>query len=287
VKLSKYKKEKKQMNAKGSSTEVYPFRSPRDIKNILAELSKERNHIHVLLFTVSINTGRRIGDILRLKWGDIYYVTGAFRNEMRIQEEKTDKYASVKINDAVKECFKGYCKLYHIEPWNIPNEPVFIQREGQSKGKNIVIAYETYLRTLQKAARAAGITYPVGTHSARKTFGYWSKFLHPNDPNATSLLMVMFNHSSERMTANYIGVTKDQADKYIDDFGEFFHRYIVEGEFYEEKEEMPIVHYDKKTFVKLLTDAYYDGTEHGTLSASEHNRRVNDILARAEGLALS
>jgi len=46
---------------------------------------------------------------------------------------------------------------------------------------------------------------PIGTHSMRKTFGYW----HYQKNQDVRMLMEIFGHSTEEITLRYIGVTNE------------------------------------------------------------------------------
>lgn len=78
---------------------------------------------------------------------------------------------------------------------------------------------DNFRKEFKKAADAAAIDYPVSCHSLRKTFGYWSKMIHPDDPNALETLQSIFNHSDPLTTLNYIGLSEKRKQKYFDDFG--------------------------------------------------------------------
>ena len=54
----------------------------------------------------------------------------------------------------------------------------------------------------------------VGTHTLRKTFGYW----HYKQYGDVAILQDIFNHSSPSVTLRYIGITDDIKDKTIEGF---------------------------------------------------------------------
>ncbi|MFN2344012.1 MAG: site-specific integrase, partial [Desulfonatronovibrio sp.] len=82
---------------KGSSIKVEPIRNLEDIKAIKQLLQNKPRDL--LLFTMGINNGLRIGDILKLK---VKQVQGLKPGEvLRIREQKTDKDNVLLINKSV------------------------------------------------------------------------------------------------------------------------------------------------------------------------------------------
>lgn len=79
---------------------------------------------------------------------------------------------------------------------------------------------DSFRKEFKKAADSAGIQYHVSCHSLRKTFGYWSKMIHPDDPNCLQTLMDIYQHSSELITTHYIGLSEERKRKYFEDFGD-------------------------------------------------------------------
>ena len=69
-------------------------------------------------------------------------------------------------------------------------------------------------RILNDSAEKVGIGQ-IGTHTMRKTFAYWF-YMRTKD---VALLQVLLNHSSERETLRYIGLTQDEIDKAYQNFG--------------------------------------------------------------------
>lgn len=53
-----------------------------------------------------------------------------------------------------------------------------------------------------------GITDQIGTHTLRKTFGYW---VYKEGKDIT-LIQKLLNHASPSITLAYIGITQDELD---------------------------------------------------------------------------
>ena len=64
---------------------------------------------------------------------------------------------------------------------------------------------------LNVAARSVGITERIGTHSLRKTFGF---FAYQQGIDLT-MIQKLLNHSSQTETLRYIGITQEQMDKVV------------------------------------------------------------------------
>lgn len=54
----------------------------------------------------------------------------------------------------------------------------------------------------------------IGTHTLRKTFGYF----HYKRYKDVALLQQLFNHASPSITLRYIGITQDEIDDTLADF---------------------------------------------------------------------
>lgn len=74
----------------------------------------------------------------------------------------------------------------------------------KSKRGNKPIQRVQAYRIINKSAESIGLKN-IGTHSLRKTFGY-HYYQRTHD---ISLLMELFNHSSQSVTLRYIGIHQD------------------------------------------------------------------------------
>lgn len=176
---------------------------------------KERSHIellknamhgrNLLMFTLGINVGLRISDLLALRVGDL-------RNQdsVTIYEGKTRKARTFTLNDSVKDAVVSL-----IPSDALDEDYVFTSRKGcASTGVNKPIGRVQAYRILNAAVVRAGlgnVYTSIGAHSMRKTFGY---FAYESGVDIT-LLMRVLNHSSQRETLRYIGIEAEEvADVY-------------------------------------------------------------------------
>ena len=83
--------------------------------------------------------------------------------------------------------FNPTLNLYHIDAYRL--------EDVSSEGKNIGLE-------------------EIGTHTLRKTFGYWFY----KETKDIALLQQLFNHSSPSITLKYIGINQDVLDTALDNF---------------------------------------------------------------------
>lgn len=154
-----------------------------------------------LLFTIGINTGLRISDILALRVGDVRNQKGVVER-IEIVEKKTKKTRVVALNRKTRRLIELY--LAQERPHARGDEPLFRSQKG---GRAISRQHAHYI--LNRAAKAVGIVDRIGTHSLRKTFGYFAY------KQGTDLAMIqkILNHSSQAETLRYIGITQEQIDE--------------------------------------------------------------------------
>ena len=173
---------------------VQPVRDLRLLDAFKQELSQNpRNH---LLVTLALNSGLRIGDCLKLTVGHV-------RNKSHVvlREQKTGKEKRFKINPILESYLKAYI------PGKDDTEYLFRSRQG---GNKPITRYMGY-KIISEAAKKVGLK-EVGTHSLRKTLGY---FMYQKTKDI-ALVMTFLNHSSPRVTMKYLGILSDDCDSIID-----------------------------------------------------------------------
>lgn len=137
---------------------VQPIRDKNKINEMKTELKKQgiRNYI---LFTMGINTGLRISDLIKLKVLDVMNEDGTTKDHINITETKTHKTKRFKINDTLSRELKEYTKNMKM------TDCLFSSRNGINKPMTRVQAY----RILNNTGKKIGIE-EIGTHTLRKTF---------------------------------------------------------------------------------------------------------------------
>ena len=274
-----------QNKKRGRKSEVYPIQAS-DIRRFMDWFESNKKWECYLIFVISCNLARRIGDTLSLQWKHFYDTkTGRFRKDLlEIIEDKTDKLANPHINTAVKNAIVKYLAETNVDPSeNNYENYVFTQVSGNYKGR--VMTADGYRKCLKKAAVALGIDYNVGTHSTRKTFGMLSRMLHAGDYDSMALLGVIYNHRDEKTTRRYTGLTKQKVDTYFDDMGTFFDDYVTGGKTFTEVAETPVVHIDVNDLRDIIKMAYTAGAENSTTNdPTVHIDAINEIWAMIDGL---
>lgn len=119
--------------------------------------------------------------------------------------------------------------------------------------KSQVAAYQSAFKA---AAKYSGIEYNVNTHSTRKSFGYWSKKIHPQDVDSLEILRDIFAHSDSKTTAHYIGLTEERKQKYFEDMGGLIED-VLNGTGYNTKN-MPVISLKTDDLRNILTIAISD-----------------------------
>lgn len=176
---------------------VQPLRTKEEIDDFRWALRFKGKARDVLMFSLGINTGLRISDIVPLKVKDVRGKT-----HLRLREKKTKKSKVIRINDGLMQEIEDYTKGMGLEDYLFPSQ----------MSDSHITTTQAY-RILQKAAKLLERD-DIGTHTLRKTFGY----MYYNKTNDIVKLQKLFNHSSQDITLRYIGITLEEIDKTLDDF---------------------------------------------------------------------
>lgn len=176
---------------------VQPIREMDKVYEMKNELLRS-GYRNYMIFNIGINTGLRISDLLNLKVEDVKNKT-----HIIIKEKKTGKMKRILINSNLKMDIDKYI-------YNMRNEEYLFKSQ---KGDNTPITRVQAYRILNSAAYKVGLD-EVGTHTLRKTFGYF----HYKQYKDVAILQDIFNHSSPSITLRYIGINDDIKDKTIENF---------------------------------------------------------------------
>ena len=175
---------------------VSPIRDKSKIKEI-RDLLKDRNKRDWFLFSLGISTGLRISDLRTLRVSDVEDKT-----HITIKEQKTKKRKKIKLNESVRAMIVEY-----IQDMN-EDDYLFKSRQG-----NKPLGRNQCGNIISAIGKEVGLD-SLGTHTLRKSFGYW----HYKEFKNIAILMTIFNHSSQSVTMKYLGIEQDEMDATLDDF---------------------------------------------------------------------
>ncbi|MNI34769.1 Tyrosine recombinase XerC [compost metagenome] len=166
---------------------VQPIRDLGKIEEI-QDILKRQSMRDCLLFTIGINSGLHLSDLLTLRVRDL-----KGKHKVIVREVKTGKEKTFTISNQLGDWIHEYARHMSDEDFLFPS-----QRTGRP------IKRIRVYRILSGAAKQAGL-HDIGTHTLRKTFGF---HFYQKTKNI-SVLRELFNHSAPSVTLKYIGVHVD------------------------------------------------------------------------------
>jgi integrase len=184
-------------NKKEEIKDVQPLREYDQITDMKWSLKRFCGERDYMLFLVGINTGLRVSDLLKLKVKDVRK-----KKKIVVREGKTEKARIIYLDNIYDE-LNAYIKALEGTEWLFPSR----------KGNQPITRIQAY-RQLNKAARMVDITEGIGTHTMRKTFGYW----HYKQFRDVAELQQILNHSHPEVTLKYIGITEEQIENNLKNF---------------------------------------------------------------------
>jgi integrase len=186
---------------------VQPIRDLKAIRAIKGNL-KRKNPRNFLLFTLGINTGLRISDLLRLKVEDVQDEKGRILEYLDLTEKKTKKQRLIYINDEAKsalEYFLEKTKIYELDRYLFISDKTKINKP---------ISRIRAWQLIQSWCREVGVKTRIGTHTLRKTMGYQMRIAGV----AIEIIQEVLGHQSISMTKRYLGITDDEVTKAFKNF---------------------------------------------------------------------
>lgn len=183
---------------KGEHLNVQPIRKQADIEIAKFLLAKNKKGPRdVLLFLFGINTGLRASDIVVRKVGEVR----ASKHPI-ITEQKTGKKRTLNLTNLADE-IDAYIQGMRDDEYLFQS----------NKFSNYHLTVNGVYQIMQKLGKQMNRS-DFGTHTMRKTFGYhYYKQTHD-----IATLMTIFNHSSQKITKRYIGITDDEINESLDKF---------------------------------------------------------------------
>jgi len=186
----------KTINKKDEIKDVQPIRTLQEIDDMKWSLKRHCSERDYILFLLGINTGLRVSDLLKLKVKDV-----KSKKKIIIKEGKTEKPRTIQLANIYEEL--------NIYIGTLKSEWLFPSRKGD-KAISRIQAY----RQLNKGADMADITEGIGTHTMRKSFGYW----YYKQYKDVAKLQLILNHSHPEITLRYIGISDEEIENSLNDF---------------------------------------------------------------------
>ncbi len=195
----------------GGEQTVFPIKRQEDLDAMACWLYQNADPKYLLGFILGINLGLRANELLTLRYSDVFFPDGQIRyiaddftdttDKMAVYQQKVHKHRGLYLNAA---CFKALNWFFPVKSFAIcPDKFLFSSREGGH------IQVDTFRKVLKKAAKACGLRQNIGTHTLRKTFGYF----HYQNNHDIVFLQRLFGHSSALITMRYIGIADEEEKK--------------------------------------------------------------------------
>ena len=173
---------------KGSTIKVEPIRDRKAIKRIKKML--DDNPRNLCLFTLGINTAYRANELLSIRVGQVRHLEPG--DSFDLKQRKTQKYRTVMMNPSVVTAIQD-C----IEEGKLNNDdPLFLGARG-------LLTVPSVSRMIKTWCQDAGLKGNYGSHTLRKTWGYWQRM---ERGTAVPLLMEAFGHATQQQTLSYLGI---------------------------------------------------------------------------------
>lgn len=188
----------------GSTIKVEPIRSTEDVQLIKRRLADSPRNL--CLFTLGINTNLRASDIVQLTVGQVRHLQPG--DHLSLKEKKTSKARQVTTNKSVHTAVQNLLE-------SLPEDTRDDELLFQSRKKGSMISVPHLNRMVKSWCKDIGLKGNYGSHTLRKTFGYIHRTVFKTD---IPTLMVMFNHSSQKQTLEYLCIQPEEIqDAYMNE----------------------------------------------------------------------
>ncbi len=189
------------MAKKGQKTKTAPVKW-NQAKALIIYSMNDGKYNTALMMAAGIYFGLRIGDILKLTWGQI------LSDHFTIIEGKNQKLRKIDVH-------KDFLKLAHkvAQLCNIlknDTRPVFTHQRSDGNPEKAISVIAANKR-IKKAFEDYGIeTQNPSSHTLRKTFGHRVYENNQQSQAALILLSKIFGHKDISMTREYLGLTQQK-----------------------------------------------------------------------------
>lgn len=180
---------------------VEPIRDEDDLRNFINYFKKKRDNEpresqkklydrNYIMILVGLNAALRFSDLRRLTVDKVKY------NHIIQRDQKTGKENKFPLHPDIYNEVTEYIKRQNLSD----EDYLFYSRKGVNKPLSRVQGYNI----IQQIKEGIKLRYQVGTHTLRKTYGYWFY----KDTGDVVALQTILNHSNPTVTMIYIGMQK-------------------------------------------------------------------------------
>jgi integrase len=184
---------------KGTKTSVDPIRSPKEIAAIRRLLKK--NPRDLLLFTLGVNNGLRVCDLMRLTVGQVRDLKAG--QTIQIKESKTGKINVLAVNKKTYRTLQNYIKK--LQPDD--TDPLFPSQKGGGP-----LQTQRVQKMIKEWTSAINLKGNYGAHTLRKTFGYIQRTVYGVP---FEVICKRYNHSSPAVTMRYLGIEDKEVNNIL------------------------------------------------------------------------
>lgn len=196
----------KEYKIEAGQSSVNPIRDENDLYNCINYYKKLRDTAptdakrklydrNYMLFLLGINTALRFSDLRRLT------VEKVKNNYIYQRDKKTRKENKITLHKDIYSEVMSYIKRNNL----YDTDYLFWSSKGVNKPLTRVMGYNI----MQQLKAGCKIRYNIGTHSLRKTYGYWF-YKQTGDIVA---LQAILNHSTPSQTLIYIGMQQKEVEE--------------------------------------------------------------------------
>lgn len=180
-----------------------------EIQSYLLHCTGKYGYRNYMIFLTGIETGRRCGDILKLKVSDVYDGKDVY-NIVEYNEQKTNMTKDF----AISEAFCNELKTYILRQGLQQNDYLFPTQKPNGQGE-YVMTVRSYYNILQKVKKALHLEMRFSTHSMRKTFGrhHYNDLIQNQDLSqlaALDMMQQLLGHRSKDVTYVYLDLRDDE-----------------------------------------------------------------------------
>jgi len=157
-------------------------------------LKDEKKKIMGLYIIIAVNTGLRVGDMLKLKWE---HFKDNRRGFILVVEGKTSKARRIDLNESISKAVEHFRNV-------TPHSFMFKSQKGS------VYSIQQINRLLKSIFEREAKDLNISSHSLRKTFGRRVYDMNGESENALIYLSEIFQHSSMSITRKYLGIRQEE-----------------------------------------------------------------------------